>query len=405
MFKNVFAAAAASVLALFSTSAFAQTCEIGFMDAGASVQEVVPAMNAQRATNGWSQAVTAGQVAEIASDVFVTNQNIPRTCQSALAESFLTTNGWSAGTPVGQLTGTLMLPNPNEVTVIAAPEPVVQPVAEEVAAPAQAEVVIEAAPVRTIPVRVANREVRVPAVVDNSANDAKFVTINRAITALEARTTLTREDANFLAELRGIEGLMSRLRNLQDGQQTAALPAETQELLGKLELWSSEAALIAELRTDVTELQGGLSSVWNWIIGIVAVIVLLAVWLIIVQFKKASRAEVREVKNNQADSAKDRKKVVIPDYLEKHLVTLAAGKWEEFDLVIEGENVRVKFTKCDSGKLGLKRPSVITDDITNQTQPMRIDDLEVTLLRHIGAGRLSAKTVGGEVLELTQKAA
>lgn len=282
-------------------------------------------------------------------------------------------------------------------------EPVVQDVPE--AAAASQEVVAEAAPVPTIPVRVANREVRVPAVVDNSAIDSKFRTVNAAIAALKARPTLTTEDANLLTELRGIEGLVGRLQKLDDGQATATLPLGVQQQLAKLELWSTEAGQIAELKTDVTNLKTSMSAVWNWLTGIVIAIALMAAGIIFLGWKKASRAEVREVKRDLAESNKDRKQVMIPEYLEEHLMTLPVGQSEEFDLTIEGEDVRVEFTKCDAGKLGLKRPSVTTTSIKNQTQPMRIEGLNTTLLRHIGAGRLSAKTASREPFILDQEAA
>lgn len=145
---------------------------------------------------------------------------------------------------------------------------------------------------------------------------------------------------------------------------------------------------------------------WTWFdIAVAAVLALLTIAVAILFVKKASKKSVQEVEQTIADGVKNRMGIEIPDYLEQHLEALAPGRSEEFEFVSDGEEFLVKFTKVDSNMLGVKLPSVVTADIREQTQPMKIHTLRNRLLGHIESGRLSASTVKqvkGSVLELNR---
>ena len=123
--------------------------------------------------------------------------------------------------------------------------------------------------------------------------------------------------------------------------------------------------------------------------AVLALLSLAVVWLF---WSKASNKRVRKVEQKVTNVVAELKGIKIPAHLEDHLANLSAGENKEFEFVIAGQELLVKFTKA-TRKLGFKRSRVTTEDIKEQTQPMPIDTLREKLLGHISAGRLTAETV------------
>jgi len=129
-----------------------------------------------------------------------------------------------------------------------------------------------------------------------------------------------------------------------------------------------------------------MSGMWNWIYGIIGVMVLGFVY-----FRRRTSNTNRRVKSLEKHT-EDRAKTVaiIPEDLAEQLQTLAIGELMTFSIPVNGALHDLTFTRSDAGMVGNKTGKLMveTDDIDRQTYPMKVDrHLVGKLYKAIDAGR------------------
>lgn len=229
-----------------------------------------------------------------------------------------------------------------------------------------------------------------------AALEADKVNLQTQINTLNAKDYLTVADRNVLAGLNSrfatvnssLEAMEKRINeriNAQDRRMNA--------VVGK----DGNTGLVGDLSKRVGALES--AGVPNWLMGSILAMLLFSGGLSVYNFFfKSSKKQLRVLARDVADGAQDRKKISIQDNMQETLQSLPNGAYTDIWTSIDGEDGYIGFTKVGKGY-------VTTDCIDTQTQKMSIEDLPMTLNRHIGAGRVKLLPCGsGEPTQLHEVA-
>ena len=351
-----------------------------------------------------AQQIEAGKPATVGQYLRIVGSTIPSSdpifagvadeCKTLIGMGTLQVNGLKASDPISVLAGkSLHLGTIARVVApaIPAPQATATPAAQPLPNPALERAHADLATAKADRVRIKKQLAPVrlrPASVTPTSGERALQ--NRLVKVEGQIVTLT----GLVARLKKVEDDVAALKASDVAQNTRLDSAEATNVNQNnilVDIVGSEAKPGGRLGAVEDALAGGQGMSW-WLKAFLGILGLSVLGLFVRSRNTNKRVKTVEVDNHV--ETVNRLGVHIPDDMEDQLLALSAGESCNIPIQADGSVYPVCLTRCNGGMLGnFEKASVVTDDIHRQTQPMNVETLRSTLLRHIKAGRLSAATI------------